>query len=84
MGKWDCQKARTDVAGRKWTACFTSSIPLQDGPYKFRGLPGVIVKITKHNESIAFELKAIQNISKRDLDDDFAKQFNATPMTYQQ
>lgn len=84
IGKWDCQKAETYFAGRKWTAWFTSSIPLQDGPYKFRGLPGLIVKATNLNETISFELKAVQNIVKQDLDDDFEKQFNPTPVTYQQ
>lgn len=84
IGKWDCQKAETYFAGRKWTAWFTSSIPLQDGPYKFRGLPGLIIKVVNQNETISFELKAVQNIIKQDLDDDFEKQLNPTPVTYQQ
>ncbi|WP_300675576.1 GLPGLI family protein [Soonwooa sp.] len=84
IGKWDCQKAETNFAGRKWIAWFTSSIPIQDGPYKFRGLPGLIVKVTNQNETISFELKGVQSIVKQNLDDDFEKQLNPIPVTYQQ
>ncbi|MCO4304644.1 GLPGLI family protein [Riemerella anatipestifer] len=42
---WKVQKATTEFAGRKWTAWFTTDIPIPDGPYKFHGLPGLIVKM---------------------------------------
>lgn len=45
IGEYDTQKATTSFGGREWTAWFTSDIPFQDGPYKFYGLPGLIVKI---------------------------------------
>ena len=42
---YNTQKATTDFGGRIWTAWFTSEIPIQDGPYKFSGLPGLIIKL---------------------------------------
>ena len=44
-------KAVTEFAGRKWTAWFTEELPFQDGPYKFRGLPGLIVKLEDATQS---------------------------------
>ncbi|WP_294210154.1 GLPGLI family protein [uncultured Chryseobacterium sp.] len=45
IGEYMAQKATTSYGGRDWIAWFTSEIPFQDGPYKFYGLPGLIVKI---------------------------------------
>ncbi|SFI53685.1 GLPGLI family protein [Halpernia frigidisoli] len=59
VGEFMAQKATTEMYGRKWTAWFTTDIPLQDGPYKFRGLPGLIVKISDASNSHVFQLKAV-------------------------
>jgi len=45
IGEYNTQKATTNYGGRSWIAWFTTDIPIQDGPYKFCGLPGLIVKI---------------------------------------
>ena len=42
---YGCSKATAEFAGRKYTAWFTAEIPLPFGPYKFGGLPGLILKI---------------------------------------
>lgn len=59
---YKAQKATTEFGGRKWTAWFAKDIPFQDGPYKFRGLPGLIVKIEDETKSHQFELKGIKNL----------------------
>jgi GLPGLI family protein len=51
IGNWEAQKATTEFGGRKWTAWFCEEIPLSDGPYKFKGLPGLIVKISDADNS---------------------------------
>ncbi|MCT2564129.1 GLPGLI family protein [Chryseobacterium herbae] len=56
------QKATCIFAGRKWTAWFTTDLPIQDGPYKFHGLPGLIVKIEDENLTHTFELKGIKKL----------------------
>lgn len=40
-----CQKAEITWAGRHWVAWFTPDVPLPEGPYKFGGLPGLIVEL---------------------------------------
>ncbi|WP_294243490.1 GLPGLI family protein [uncultured Chryseobacterium sp.] len=62
IGLWSTQKAKTEFAGRKWTAWFTTEIPLQEGPYKFYGLPGLIVKMEDETKSHVFLLKEVKNM----------------------
>lgn len=62
IGEWNAQKAEADFAGRHWIAWFSTEIPIQDGPYKFHGLPGLIVKIEDKTGSHKMELKGIKNI----------------------
>ncbi|AQX89103.1 GLPGLI family protein [Elizabethkingia anophelis] len=53
---YNVQKASTIFAVRKWTAWFTNEIPISDGPYKFRGLPGLILKISDDKQQHKMEL----------------------------
>jgi len=62
IGNWETQKATTEFAGRKWTAWFCSDIPIQDGPYKFSGLPGLVVKLEDDTHSHLYNLIAIKNL----------------------
>ncbi|WP_250252354.1 GLPGLI family protein [Chryseobacterium sp. Marseille-Q3244] len=56
IGEYKVQKAEADFAGRKWTAWFTTDLPYQDGPYKFGGLPGLIVKVEDDKGDYSFDL----------------------------
>ena len=67
IGKWQTQKATVDFAGRQWTAWFANEIPLQDGPYKFSGLPGLIVKIEDKTQSHILELKGIKTLTAEEV-----------------
>ena len=44
IGEYETQKATASFGGRERIAWFSKDIPFQDGPYKFHGLPGLIVK----------------------------------------
>ena len=41
---YTCQKAECNFRGRHWTAWFSPDIPFSDGPWKFGGLPGLILE----------------------------------------
>lgn len=64
IGSYKTQKAETDFAGRRWNAWFTTEIPFQDGPYKFSGLPGLIVKVEDTKGDYSFDLKETKNIAE--------------------
>lgn len=64
IGEYKTQKAETDFAGRKWYAWFTTEIPSQDGPYKFSGLPGLIIKVESADQDYSFDLKESKKINE--------------------
>tara|TARA_R110002049_G_scaffold161575_2_gene327171 strand:- start:3191 stop:3997 length:807 start_codon:yes stop_codon:yes gene_type:complete len=53
------QKAVTSYGGRNYEAWFTTQIPIPDGPYKFCGLPGLIIKISDSKKHYVFEMTRI-------------------------
>lgn len=53
------QQATCDYGGRSWIAWFTTEIPFNDGPYKFSGLPGLILKIGDSQNHYVFEFISI-------------------------
>lgn len=66
------QKATTVFGGRKWNAWFAQEIPISDGPYKFNGLPGLILQICDTTNSHCYNLIGIsklQNNSYNTLED---------------
>lgn len=62
IGEYNAQKATTDFGGRTWIAWFSSDIPFQDGPYKFYGLPGLIVKIEDVDHNYSWELRGNKSV----------------------
>lgn len=62
IGSYNTQKATTEFGGRQWVAWFAADIPLQDGPYKFHGLPGLIVKVEDAGKNYSWELKGNRKV----------------------
>lgn len=58
-----CQRATTTFGGRTWEAWFTRAVPLADGPYKFYGLPGLIVKVGDTRGHFVFELTRLRPLA---------------------
>ncbi|MFI2741767.1 GLPGLI family protein [Zhouia sp. PK063] len=56
------QKATTTFAGRDYIAWFTTEIPISDGPYKFNGLPGLIIEIADTENQYVFKLKSFEKL----------------------
>ncbi len=58
-----CQKATTVWGGRKWTAWFTMDIPISDGPYKFCGLPGLVLSVSDQDKYFTFDIASIGKVN---------------------
>lgn len=63
---YDCIMACTDYRGRHWTVWFTPEIPVQDGPWKLSGLPGLILEATENSGQHLFAATGI-NTTKRQI-----------------
>ena len=52
---YDCQMARCKFKGRTWTAWFAADIPLDNGPWKLCGLPGLILRAYDAKQQYIFD-----------------------------
>lgn len=57
---YPCFKAECDFRGRHWTAWYTMLIPVKDGPWKFCGLPGLILQLEESRGHYAFRCIGIE------------------------
>jgi len=60
FGGLHCQKATTHFKGRDYTAWFCPDLPLQLGPWKLNGLPGVIVEAYDVKNEVRFAFDGIE------------------------
>lgn len=65
-----CVKAVGQYRGRKWTAWFSYDIPINIGPSKFHGLPGIVLEL--YDESKRFQFNAKKVIKTKN---DFLSEF---------
>lgn len=56
IGNFNCQKATITFRGRNYTAWYTNEIPVSFGPWKFQGLPGLILEV--YDEDTIFHIYA--------------------------
>jgi GLPGLI family protein len=64
INNFDCQKANVNFRGRNYIAWFSTTINVPFGPYKFNGLPGIILEIYEENKmfyAIATSINLTQN-----------------------
>jgi len=67
------QEARIELDGRKWTALFSPEIPISAGPYKFSGLPGLILKVYSEDGDYSFEMIELIKSTSSGYADTFSK-----------
>ena len=60
---YPCQKATLKFRGRNYEAWFAPQIPVNDGPWKFFGLPGLILKVKDTESQFDFECVGLENLS---------------------
>ena len=59
---YTCQQATADFRGRRWTAWFATDIPVSDGPWKFGGLPGLILKAYDEGQQHVFTAVGLERV----------------------
>ena len=60
------QKATCTHNGFNYTAWFSMDIPISSGPWKFNGLPGLIISVKDSNEEYVYELRGLST-QQRDI-----------------
>lgn len=71
-----CKKATVRFRGRYYEVWYTEEIPVQNGPWKFCGLPGLIIKVKDEKSEFVYELTGI------DLKNKFDKKIISIPSAY--
>jgi GLPGLI family protein len=61
-----CKKATITFRGRTYETWYAPEIPVSDGPWKFSGLPGLILKISDTRGQYDFEAIALSGVSWED------------------
>lgn len=65
------QKATTQFGGRNWTAWFSKDIPFNEGPFKLRGLPGLIFELSDDKRNFIYNLVKSQELPGTFATEDF-------------
>ncbi len=60
---YECQKAVCDFRGRHWTAWFAPDVPISDGPWKFGGLPGLIMEAYDRGKQYYFVIVGLEQVT---------------------
>ncbi|MDR3219088.1 MAG: GLPGLI family protein [Dysgonamonadaceae bacterium] len=58
---YTCQKATTHFRGRQFEAWFAPDLPISNGPWKFSGLPGLILSVEDAAGHYTFQAIGIEN-----------------------
>ena len=59
---FECKKATTRFGGRDYTAWYAPSLRVNAGPYKFKGLPGLILKVEDSQKKYIWTAVATKNV----------------------
>lgn len=68
IGGYQCQKATTEFRGRTYEAWFTTALPLDAGPWKLSGLPGLILEAKDKEGIVQFVFAGLKLIKDEEID----------------
>ena len=77
-----CMQAVCHFRGRTYRAWFTPEIPVSEGPWKFNGLPGLILKVQDEAGHYTFELIGLRQVSDTPIVMESRKWLKATRQDY--
>lgn len=61
---YHCSKAKTSLFGRDYVAWYAPEINMPYGPYKFNGLPGLVLAVTDTADNFEFTLDGLQKADR--------------------
>lgn len=59
---YQCRQTTCTFRGRDYTAWFTPEIPVSDGPWKFSGLPGLIMEVSDNEGHYSYVLTGLRQV----------------------
>jgi len=59
--------AKATFRGREYQAWFAEDIPIDAGPWKFHGLPGLILEVNSTDGTVRINLKGLKNIESESI-----------------
>jgi GLPGLI family protein len=60
---YQCQMATARFKGRQWNVWYTEDIPLDEGPWKLRGLPGLVLSAYDAKRQYIFEGAGLEQLT---------------------
>lgn len=75
-----CHLATTTFRGRTYNAWYAPSIPIKYGPYKFSGLPGLILAINDTENDVIFRARKI-SYQKKEIDASLTPSYDVLGLT---
>jgi GLPGLI family protein len=73
LENYTLQKATTQFGGRNWIAWFCKDIPFNEGPFKLRGLPGLIFELSDTKKNFIYHLIKSQELPELYPTDSFVE-----------
>ncbi|SPY35927.1 GLPGLI family protein [Porphyromonas cangingivalis] len=64
---YECIRASATFRGRSYNVWFTPNIPVNEGPWKFYGLPGVILRAESSDGLFQFKAIGLENVEKANI-----------------
>ena len=74
-----CKKAKTNFRGREYSAWYCPEVKVEAGPWKFFGLPGLIIEVIDQTSKVHIFLKSLKIQKERMVK---TPKLIATPITY--
>ncbi|MDO5654987.1 MAG: GLPGLI family protein [Flavobacteriaceae bacterium] len=63
-----CRYATTNFRGRDYRACYSTEIPISQGPWKFKGLPGLIIQIKSTDDFVEYTLNSLSASDEENIE----------------